>query len=82
MTLSQILDQGYQVGLINDLFVKDNILDKNLSILFDEGQFYPDTYFYIRETHTPLYFFSLKSNGTKSPRGFGQIEKQIYLLKI
>ena len=48
MTLSQILNQGNQVGLINDLFVKDNILDKNFSILFDEGQFYPDTYFYIR----------------------------------
>ena len=48
MTLSQILDQGNQTGLINDLFIKDNILDRNLPLLFEEGQFYPDTYFYIR----------------------------------
>ena len=48
MTLSQILDHGNQVGLINDLFIKDNILDRNLPILFEEGFFYPDTYFYIR----------------------------------
>ena len=48
MTLGQILDQGNQVGLINDLFIKDNILDRNFSLLFEEGQFYPDTYFYIR----------------------------------
>ena len=48
MTLSQILDLGNQVGLANDLFLKDNILDRSFPLLFEEGQFYPDTYFYIR----------------------------------
>ena len=48
MTLNQILDQGSQTGLVNDLFIRDNILDRNLPLLFEEGQFYPDTYFYIR----------------------------------
>ena len=34
MTLSQILDQGNQVGLINDLFIEDNILDRKESERF------------------------------------------------
>ena len=55
MTLSQIFDQGNQVGLINDLFIEDNILDRNLPLLFEEGLFYPDTYFYIRgETYSSI----------------------------